>query len=118
MPKEVKQMGAGAILSAILIFTLTGVLGWVGITTVEVPALKAEAKAEFKHLNKSISSLLESSIMTNETIVNNSHQQSKDIKLLTEAVMQNRVELKEVRKDCDENHVDIKSCRKTHKGDH
>ena len=37
MSNKVKSFGAGSILTAILIFILTGVFGWVGLETTKVP---------------------------------------------------------------------------------
>ena len=117
MSERAKKFGSGAIISALFIFTLTGVFGWIGITTVEVPALKAQSQAEFKNLNKNLDRLTIAQTITNKAILVNSNKQDDRLNELTNVIYSLGIEVRILRKDCDENHFDIKTCEKTHKGE-
>ena len=111
MSERTKQFGSGAIISAVLIFTLTGVFGWIGATTAEVPALKAQAQAEFMHLNKNISELTMTAKETNKQLQAYTEFHAVNLTRLTEAIVGHGYEIRTLKKDCDENSLDIKKCK-------
>ena len=111
MSERTKQFGTGAIISAMLIFTLTGVFGWIGVTTAEVPALKAQAQAEFMHLNKSIGELTMTAKETNKQLQAYTEFHAVNLSRLTEAIVGHGYEIKTLKKNCDENNMDIKKCK-------
>ena len=109
MSENVKKFGSGAIITALLIFTLTGVFGWIGVTTVEVPALKAQAMVQFSHINNSLDRLTKSTIDTNKEI----RRYSDQFSLLAETMVMYGVQLEQLKEDCNENHIDLKNCKAT-----
>ena len=111
MSERTKQFGSGAIVSAMLIFTLTGVFGWIGVTTAEVPALKAQAQAEFMHLNKSIGELTMTAKETNKQLQAYTEFHAVNLSRLTEAIVGHGYEIRTLKKNCDENSLDIKKCK-------
>ena len=106
MSENVKKFGSGAIITALLIFTLTGVFGWIGVTTAEVPALKAESKIQFANITKSIDRLADSSIETNKEI----RRYSDQFSILAETMVMYGVQIEQLKEECSENHNDIKNC--------
>ena len=110
MSEQVKRFGSGAIISALLIFTITGVFGWIGVTTAEVPALKAQAMVQFKNINDSLNELTQSNITTNKTLVDNSNKQEIILNTLSSMVYDLNLEVKLLKKDCDDNTIDVKEC--------
>jgi len=115
MGQDVKKFGSGAIITALLIFTLTGVFGWIGVTTTEIPALKARAITEFTNLNSNIDKLTMASIRTNKVITDNSNKQDKRMNELTDVMYSLGIEVRLLRKDCDDTLLDIKICEDYHK---
>ena len=115
MSENVKKLGSGAIIGAMVIFTLTGVFGWIGVTTAEVPALKAQSETEFKNLNSNIDKLTEASIYTNRVITTNSNKQDARMNELSNFIYTLGIEVKVLRKDCDNNIADIKVCNEINK---
>lgn len=115
MSERVKQFGSGAIITALVIFTLTRVFGWIGGTMAEVPALKAQAISEFAHLNKSIDKLTESSIKTNETMILHVKSDTEIIKVLSETLISHDFMLKQMRDDCDEFSIELSACQTNNK---
>ena len=107
MSENVKKFGSGAIISALVLFTMTGVFGWIGVTTAEVPALKAQSKSEFAHINTNIRALTDSSIKTNKEISRFTGQ----VMMLSETLVVYGLEIRELKKDCIENHTFIEECK-------
>lgn len=111
MSEKAKQFGSGAIISALVMFTLTGVFGWIGITTAEVPALKAQAQSEFKHLNTNISELTKTAKETNRQLQAYTEFHAVNLSRITESLVGHGYKLKELEKDCLENKQNIIKCR-------
>ncbi len=106
-----KKFGSGAIISAIVIFTMTGVFGWIGVTTADVPALKAQSKVEFKNLNLNVDKLTKASINTNRAILDNSNKQDVRMNELTNIIYSLGIEVNVLKRDCVENANDINRCQ-------
>ncbi len=116
MSPKTKLFGSGAVISAIVIFTMTGVFGWIGVTTADVPALKAQSKVEFKNLNFNVDKLTKASINTNKAILDNSDKQDSRMHELTNIIYSLGIEVSVLKRDCAENHKDIGKCQE-HKHD-
>ena len=110
MSEKTKAIGTGAIITAILIFTMTGVFGWIGITTAEVPALKKQATIEFAHIKDTLNVLAESVISTNKEI----RSYSEDVRDLSETLVAYGIEIRELKKDCSTTEQKLNKCERFH----
>ena len=115
MSNNVKQFGAGAIM--VLLFTpmLLAALYWVGDKASQVPRLEATFQAEIIHLNKSLSSLTKTAKETNAQLKTYTEYHSANLARITEALVTHKYRLRELEKDSNENHEDIKRCKETQK---
>ncbi len=110
MSEKAKQFGSGAIISAMVIFTVTGVFGWIGVTTAEVPALKAQAQAEFKHLNYNLNELKRTAQETNKQLKAYTEFHAINLSRITESLIGNKYKLMQLEEDCENNKVEISKC--------
>lgn len=111
MSERQKSFGSGAILTAMLIFAITGVMGWVGITASEVPALKATFKSEVGHLNKSLETLNITAKETNAQLKSYTEFHAVNLARITESLVTHKYRITELEKDCKENGNDIHNCQ-------
>ncbi len=99
MSERSKTFGAGAILSALLIFTLTGVLGWLGIQASQVPTLEATFKSEVAHLNESIIVLTTTAKETNLALEAYTKYHAENLSRITESLITHKYKIDDLEGD-------------------
>ncbi len=88
----------GSVILGVIIFSITGTLGWIAVQSASVPALQIE----FGHLSTSINDLTISIKEQNKEI--NGFQQAnlKEHQMIINTMRENVYEIKAVNRDCDE----------------
>ncbi len=107
MSSNVKQFGAGAIVSALFLFVITGVVGWVGLWASKVPTLEATFKSEVTHLNLSLKKLTVTADETNSQLKAYTEYHAMNLARITESLITHKYRIQELEKDCIENHNEI-----------
>ncbi len=110
MPKEVRIFGSGSII-AILTATLIGVISWIGVQASHVPVIEATFKNEIRHLNQSIKKLTVTAENTNMQLEAYTKYHAQNLARITESLINHKVRIDEITKDCDENRQEIKRCK-------
>ncbi len=116
MAKEVRIFGSGAII-AILTATLIGIISWIGVQASHVPVIEATFKSEIRHLNSSIKKLTVTAENTNLQLEAYTKFHAQNLARITESLVNHKVRIDEITKDCEENHQELQKCRILY-GDH
>jgi len=111
MSEKTKSFGAGAILTGMIMFLVTGAMGMMWNNASHVPELEATFKTEIKHLNLSLNRLDATARETNKSLKAYTEYHAINIARITESLVTHKYKFNELEKDCDENRREIIKCK-------
>ena len=91
------QTMMGNIIVAIIVFSITGTLGWIAVQSANVPTLKIE----LQHLNKSIVSLTSLTKEQTHNIIQSEKSNTAQHQVLMKAIIDHTYKLKTLEQECE-----------------